>query len=811
MKPIAPPADTASPPTRMRGFIVRPVLAAVIIFAACNAIGGPATAPAATGTADEVHYTFTGPTSVAFDWRGSATTISYGLTQAYGLTETAHVPDPLPFSSAGPFEEVQLTGLQPGTQYHYSIGGGPDSVFETAPTGAFRFDVIADVGSSRDWTTVVPTQNQVAADNPDFVLVPGDLTYASPLGQPAVDQHFNDVMAWSTRAAYMVAWGNHEWESPATDDLRNYKGRFDLPNAHAVGSAPAGGCCGEDWSWFDAGSVRFISYPEPYDAGTWTGWQAAADSVFAAAQADPSVKFIVTFGHRPAYSTGFHEGEVPLARVLDTFGDRYPKYVLNVNGHSHNYERFIPIHGVTHITAGGGGASLETPWSGTDDRTAFRAMHLAHLRVDASSTGLRIEAVCGPPTGKDEIACVQGSVIDSYTIGTNPPPPSAPAPTLYVAKQNPSCSDGGSGTAIQPFCSIRPAASRVVAGQTVQVGSGTYPESVTVSSSGSASAPINFVAAPGASPVVTGATGGTAQGFSMSGQSNITIQGFTVSGTHGDGIVVKNSSNVTLRGNRVTGSGEPASGKLAKGIRVENSTNCTVSTNIVDHNTDYGIYLANTTGSVVNDNRVFSNARVVTRAASGIRLYSSTGNQVISNISYDNEDSGIESYTGSNNTLIANNVVFGNGDHGIDNYSSTGQRIISNSVYDNVTAGINLEVSSTGGTLANNIAVDNGIDSPRTKGNIRVDSASTSGVTLDYDLVHLRTAATMMVWGNTSYATLSAFVSGTGREVHGVQANPLWVDAAGDDFHLRPGRRPSTRPTQVSVVSRLLTSRTTLA
>src|SRR6185503_15473721 len=144
-------------------------------------------------------------------------------------------------------------------------------------------------------------------------------------------------------------------------------------------------------------------------------------------------------------------------------------------------------------------------------------------------------------------------------------------------------------------------------------------------------------------------------------------------------------------------------------------------------------------------------------------------------------------YTGSNNTLIANNVVFGNGDHGIDNYSSTGQRIISNSVYDNVTAGINLEVSSTGGTLANNIAVDNGIDSPRTKGNIRVDSASTSGVTLDYDLVHLRTAATMMVWGNTSYATLSAFVSGTGREVHGVQANPLWVDAAGDDFHLRPG------------------------
>ena len=29
---------------------------------------------------DEVHYTFTGPTSVAFDWRGAATDIRYGPT-----------------------------------------------------------------------------------------------------------------------------------------------------------------------------------------------------------------------------------------------------------------------------------------------------------------------------------------------------------------------------------------------------------------------------------------------------------------------------------------------------------------------------------------------------------------------------------------------------------------------------------------------------------------------------------------------------------------------------------------------------------
>ena len=101
----------------------------------------------AVGTADEVHYTYTGPGSVAFDWRGTATDIRYGATTSYGSTATAHTPSPLPFSSAGPFQEVELTGLTPGATYHYSIGGGSDQTMATAPTSGFRFDVEADVGA----------------------------------------------------------------------------------------------------------------------------------------------------------------------------------------------------------------------------------------------------------------------------------------------------------------------------------------------------------------------------------------------------------------------------------------------------------------------------------------------------------------------------------------------------------------------------------------------------------------------------------------------------------------------------------------
>src|SRR2546423_11322712 len=105
----------------------------------------PASARAAAGTADEVHYTFTSPSSVGFDWRGTATDIRYGTTTSYGGTATTHTPSPLPFSSAGPFQEVELTGLTPGTTYHYSIGGGSDQTMATAPTSGFCLDAGADV------------------------------------------------------------------------------------------------------------------------------------------------------------------------------------------------------------------------------------------------------------------------------------------------------------------------------------------------------------------------------------------------------------------------------------------------------------------------------------------------------------------------------------------------------------------------------------------------------------------------------------------------------------------------------------------
>jgi len=369
---------------------------------------------ASGGTATELHYAYAGPTSVTFDWKGTARSIRYGTTTRYGSVVRARPPNIVPFSSKGAFWQATIGGLEAGKRYRYAVGP-VKSTFSSPPVRRFRFDVEADVGASSDFDTVITTQKQIAADKPTFVIVAGDLTYGNDNGQQAVDRHFNDVMAWSRRAAYMAAWGNHEWDE-STDDLRNYKGRLRIPHAQASPGAPREGCCGADWGWFDAGGVRFISYPEPYTDAAWINWHRKAARLMAAAQRDPRIHFVVTFGHRPAYSTGYHEGDKLLASIIDALGDRYSKYVLNLNGHSHDYERFAPIHHVVHITAAGGGADLE-PWSRPPaSRTAFRALHLQHLRVDVDANRMRIQALCGPRTSEQRFDCRLGAVIDSYTI-----------------------------------------------------------------------------------------------------------------------------------------------------------------------------------------------------------------------------------------------------------------------------------------------------------------------------------------------------------------------------------------------------------
>jgi hypothetical protein len=76
----------------------------VLVVGALQALAlGPTRVRAAGDVVDEIHYTFTGATSVTFDWRGAATDIRYGKTTATSVTlSTAWQPVTVTYAPVSP-------------------------------------------------------------------------------------------------------------------------------------------------------------------------------------------------------------------------------------------------------------------------------------------------------------------------------------------------------------------------------------------------------------------------------------------------------------------------------------------------------------------------------------------------------------------------------------------------------------------------------------------------------------------------------------------------------------------------------------
>ena len=401
------------------------------------------------------------------------------------------------------------------------------------------------------------------------------------------------------------------------------------------------------------------------------------------------------------------------------------------------------------------------------------------------------------------------------------------AASTYTVDNTVSCSDSGSGSSAQPFCTIGAAAKKAVAGDTVLVRAGTYAgTSVNPTNSGTSISPITFTANPGV--LISGGT----RAFALSSRSSITINGFTINGTSsygisvsgGSGVVISNNtvsgtgaagiylsggSGVTVSNNTVSFAGQPVSGLAAVGISLSNVAGGVVSGNVTHDNSAHGIYLANpTSGVTVLGNTSYRNAYQYQRNANGINV-TGPGNTIVGNVTYANEDTGINIYPvstsapGADNTVVAGNLTYGNGDHGIDDLNVTGGRITGNTVVGNCTSGINVEGTSGNYVIENNVAVNNatGVNfqptpisgtwtndcTSRSKGNIRVADSAPATSTANFNLVWQAGAATEYQWAGGSYATQPALFAATGQEAAGIFADPRFVDLAGNNFQLSAG------------------------
>ncbi len=417
-----------------------------------------------------------------------------------------------------------------------------------------------------------------------------------------------------------------------------------------------------------------------------------------------------------------------------------------------------------------------------------------HGTAGASGNGLS-KAITYSPTpnynGSDSftVQVSDGALWDSITVNVNITPI---ADTLYVDKTV-TCDDSGPGSLALPLCTIDRGEFLARAGDTVHVLNGTYAETVWVDTySGVAGYPITYFADPGV--VVTGnGSPTTGAAFIISLRSYIVVEGFTITGTAYSGIYAVNSDHITIKNNDISDSGQHVFGEHQHAIRFKTVIDSLIDNNLTYDNSCIGIRLTHASNNnVVSNNTSYGNYSAVAPGeptdAAGIELDDSDNNLVIHNITYSNEDSGINLYKstgdGSNNNKVIGNLSYGNGDHGIDNNNSSGQIIVGNTVHGNYTSGINLEANSGGATITNNIVSQNGLNPvdpliSRKPGNIYVDDTSVAGTTMDYNLYYLSGGTVQIDWNDTAYSTLAAFQAViTTQEDHGLEGNPLFVAPA---------------------------------
>ena len=240
--------------------------------------------------------------------------------------------------------ETRLTELRPGSVYTYWAETGdvktPCKKFKTFGLHQRQTTFIA-YGDAR----TNPKMHFAVASNfkrysPDFILHTGDLVADGRRYDVWGREFFGPLADVIDEIPMLPSIGNHE------QDGNNYLFYLHLP--------------GKDrWYSYDLGPVHVIALDYRLERGN--------DEQFAFARQDlmaTKAPWKVVFMHYPMFNIGGHATRWGHAAYLPLFHEA--KVDIVVVGHSHIYERFRPIAGmsgadswpITHITTGGGGAGL---------------------------------------------------------------------------------------------------------------------------------------------------------------------------------------------------------------------------------------------------------------------------------------------------------------------------------------------------------------------------------------------------------------------------------------------------------------------
>jgi hypothetical protein len=359
--------------------------------------------------------------------------------------------------------------------------------------------------------------------------------------------------------------------------------------------------------------------------------------------------------------------------------------------------------------------------------------------------------------------------------------PTVWAETYHVATTG---DDANEGSEASPFASLQQAADVVAAGDTVVVHAGSY-QGFDLRASGAEGSPITFSAEDGVTIDADNAT--TPDGINVEEVSYVVIEGFTVNGRTRTGIRAAVCDHVTIRRNHADSNGRwGILTGFCDDLLIEDNE---CSRSVAEH----GIYVGNSGDRpTIRRNRSFSNN------GCGIHMNgdaSMGGDGIISgalveqNVIYDNGTGGGSGINcdGVMDSVIQNNVVYGNHASGISLYQGDGGGSGNNLVINNTVVQsdgrwcLNIQSASTGNRAFNNILWNE----HDVRGAIDISSDSLAGFESDYNIVIER----LTTDGGDTVLDLAAWRTATGQDANSFSATPdvLFVDTAGGDYHLADG------------------------
>ncbi|MFI7405675.1 right-handed parallel beta-helix repeat-containing protein [Streptomyces sp. NPDC049541] len=307
---------------------------------------------------------------------------------------------------------------------------------------------------------------------------------------------------------------------------------------------------------------------------------------------------------------------------------------------------------------------------------------------------------------------------------------------LYVAKSS-ECSNtaADSGSEGRPFCTISGAAAVAEPGQTVLVEAGDYQESVTITRSGTADAPITFVSNDWSlNPAYVrgqATTQGANPAFTVSGAQHVVLRGFSTTAPNGaPSVLIDHSSDVTVdQAALSSGVGAPA-------IRITGtSSDVTLSRTSVTHATNGspGVEIdAGVSGTVLSADSIFS--PFVTNHAPGVMV------------------------SGAPGTVITGDTVVGNCEQGIALDGDSSGSTVKNDVVEEAANGWGSSPAACASTVDTTA--------------ISVAAAATSGTSVDDNVVDPTSGGSLYSWAGTGYSDSSSFAAATGQGGADISASP---------------------------------------